>query len=197
MTARDANQILQTGDMYVLYKDYATGAALPANTVLAGTVWSTYTDGGYTDGGLSLNIQNQYGESRVDQEPDPLFRPFQSRTLELRFPLAEFTAPNINLGSGTGTLTTTAAISGTRGQDELVIGSGTAAQYKTWGYDFLQPNSEAFRILVPKGQASGSANPTVSRTQKGLLNTQITAILDTSFSPARAMVIRDVIPALP
>lgn len=192
--ARDADQVIQTGDIVVWHKSYAASAALPADTVDWGEDWSGWTDPGYTDGGVGLNAGAQFGEVRVDQKRDPLWRPFGGRTLEVSFSLAQLSPANLLVGTGMGSVDTVAASATARGHDDWVVGDDEGVDTESWGADILQFNDEAARILVPKGQATGNINPTINRGQKGLIAATITALLDESFSTPRALVYREVTP---
>jgi hypothetical protein len=191
--AADANEVIQTGDIVVWYKTYATGADFPADTVTWGEAWAGFTDLGYTDGGVGLNAGAQYSEVRVDQKRDPLFRPFQSRTLEITMQAAQLSPATILVASGMGAVSTHAPNATARGHNDWTVGDDSGTPYRTWGYDLLQFNGEAARLLVPKGQATGNVNPTISRTQKGLVTAQITALLDDTFDPSVAMIFREVV----
>jgi hypothetical protein len=191
--AGTANEVIQTGDIVVWYKTYATGAALPADTVEWGEAWSGFTDLGYTDGGVGLNAGAQYGEVRVDQKRDPLFRPFQSRTLEITMQAAQLAPATILPASGMGAVSTLAPSATARGHNDWTVGDDSGTPFRSWGYDLLQFNGEASRIFVFKGQATGNVNPTISRTQKGLVAAQITALLDDTFDPPKALTFREIL----
>lgn len=192
--SQNADEVIQTGDIVVWHKAYAPSAALLADTVLWGADWSGWTDPGYTDGGIGLNAGAQFNEVRVDQRRDPLWRPFGSRTLEMSFSLAQLSPDNMLVGTGMGSVTTVAPGATARGHEDWIVGDDSGIDVRSWGADVLQFNDEAARFLVPKGQPTGNVNPTINRTQKGLIATTITALLDESFSPPRALVFREVLP---
>jgi hypothetical protein len=191
--ARDANEVIQTGDIVVWHKAYAVSAALPEDEIDWGDAWAGYTDPGYTDGGIGLNAGAQYNEVRVDQKRDPLWRPFGGRTLEMSFSLAQLSPDNLLAGTGMGSVDTVAPGATARGHESWIAGDDTGTDIRTWGTDILQFNDEAARFLIPKGQAAGNVNPTINRTQKGLIAATITALLDESFVPPRALEYREVL----
>lgn len=193
----DADAVIAGRNFIVYSKAHAEANELPANTVVYGTAWSGYDNRGYTSGGLGLQMNVQRGEIRVDQEFDPLTRPVNTRTIQLRTSLAEMTPTNLMLASGLGEADNVAAGSGTRGNNDIVIGSTVADEYYTWGYDILQPNGEAFRIMVYKGLATGSPSPQFTPENAALIELQVDALVDTTTDPSRVARIRDVIPALP
>lgn len=185
------------GRNFIIYsKPHASGNVMPADTVDYGDAWTDYDDRGYTSGGLGLTMNVQRGEIRVDQEFDPITRPVNTRTVQLRSSLSEMTPENLQLASGLGTLPSPVAPGvGTRGHQDLVIDSTVVDDYNTWGYDILQPDGEAFRILVYKGLATGSPAPQFTPETQALIELQVDALVDTSTSPSRVALIRDVQPA--
>ena len=63
--------------------------------------------------------------------------------------------------SGMGTLTTTAAASGTRGNDELVINSTLNPSANSWGFDIQGTDDEAFRLFTRYARATSSISSSV------------------------------------
>lgn len=200
----DANAVISGRNFKVYSTPHDADNDLPANTVDWGAAWGTpsgqaaaWVDRGYTIGGLTFNANLERGEIRVDQEFDPVVRPVTARNITLSTNLAEITADNFNLASGMGAVTTTAAGSGTRGQDNLEIGSTIADQLNSWGFDIQQPNNEAFRIVVWKGVASGSPSPSFVPEDAAQIALEVTALPDTDTDPTRIATVRDILPALP
>lgn len=191
----DADAVIAGRNFLVYSKAHGSSNALPADTVDYGDAWSGYEDRGYTSGGLGLQMNVQRGEIRVDQEFDPLTRPVNTRTIQLRTSLAEMTPENLMLASGLGEESNVSPSTGVRGHNDIVIGSTVADAYYTWGYDILQPNGEAFRIMVYKGLATGSPSPQFTPENAALIELQVDALVDTSTSPSRVARIRDVVPA--
>lgn len=199
----DSNAVISGRNFLVYSTGHHADNELPANTVDWGTAWGTpgsqpaaWVDRGYTIGGLQFNANLERGEIRVDQEFDPVVRPVTARNITLSTNLAEITADNFNLASGMGTVATVAAGVGTRGQDELTIGSSIADQYNSWGFDIQQPNNEAFRIVVWKGVATGSPSPSFVPDDAAQIALEVTALPDTDTTPTRIATVRDILPAL-
>lgn len=195
--AGDATAVISGRNFLVYSKAFDTSNALPADTVDYGTLWTGYTDRGYTTGGLGFSMGLTRGEIRVDQEFDPVVTPITARAIKLTTSLAEFTPDNMQLASGMGTVTTTAATSGARGHTDLAIDNTLADQYNSWGFDIQKPDEEAMRILIYRGLATGSPSPKFTPTDAAAIDLEITALVDSSTSPSRIAIVRDVIPALP
>lgn len=193
--AGDAEAVISGRNYLVYSKTYNTTNAMPADTVDYGDAWTGYTDRGYTIGGLTFSMNITRGEIRVDQEFDPIVRPITGRAVTLGTQLAEMTAANLQLASGLGSVTTTAPSSGVRGHDDLEINSNVTDTTNSWGFDILQPNGEAFRILIYKGLATGTPAPSFTPDNAATTALEITGLVDSSTDPARIGLVRDVLPA--
>jgi hypothetical protein len=192
----NADAVIAGRNFLVYSKAHDVANAIPADTVDYGDAWTDWDDRGYTSGGLGLTMNVQRGEIRVDQEFDPITRPVNTRTVQLRTSLSEMTPDNLQLASGLGSLPAPVAPGvGTRGHQDLVIDSTVVDEYNSWGYDILQPDGEAFRIVIYKGLATGSPAPQFSPETQALIELQVDALVDTSTTPSRVALIRDVLPA--
>lgn len=193
----NANAVIAGRQFLVYSAPHAASNDLPADTVDYGDDWgSPWVNRGYTNGGLQLSLGIERGEIRVDQEFDPVFRPITGRTVTLSTELAEMTPENLRLASGLGTIQSVAPGVGTRGHDDLVINSDVTETFNSWGYDIRQPDGEAFRVIVYKGLATGSPQPQFTPDNPATIALEISALVDTSTTPARIAKIRDVLPAL-
>lgn len=194
----DQTKIMATRDTRLYVEPFLTGNALPADTVLWGTAWGgSWVDEGYTIGGLHFRASVQRTEIKVDQEVDPVFRIPTGRDMGITTNLAEITAAHIKTATGMGAITTVAAISGTRGHDDLVIGSSLAETYNSVGADVLAPDGEAFRLFLKKALIVGSPTIDLAPEAAGQIAFDAAALPDTSVVPTLIAIIRDVIPALP
>lgn len=200
----DASAVISGRNFLVYSAPHDVDNELPANTVEYGTAWGTVGDmpspwvnRGYTSGGLTFNAALERGEIRVDQEFDPILTPVTSRSITLGTNLAEITAENLNLASGMGEVDTTAAGSGTKGANDLVIGSDISDQFSSWGFDVRQANAEPFRIIVYKGIPTGAPNLNFTADDAALIALEVTALVDTETDPSRIALVRDILPALP
>lgn len=172
---------------------------LPANTVLWGTAWGTpsgqtnpWIAAGYTSGGVHFSTEVTRGEIRVDQELDPVLRPATARTANMNTNLAEFTMANLATATGQGTVTTTAATTAARGQDEWTMGSTVADTFYSMGYDLKHQDNEAVRVAGWRWQPIGS--PTFDFTPEAPALIPLNGSLLPEASTGRIATIRDVIP---
>lgn len=137
-------------------------------------------------------------EIRVDQEFDPVQTPIATRSIKLTTSFAEMSPDNLQAASGLGTLeAAVAAGSGTRGHQDLTIDNTLADSYNSWGFDIAKPDGEAERLLVYKGRATGSPSPQFTPENPALIDLEITALVDTSTTPSRIALVRDIVAALP
>jgi hypothetical protein len=199
MAEPNAEAVVATRQFWVWTKAYDAANDLPADTVVYGADISGYAKRGYTSGGLGMNWNIQRGTINVDQELDPILRPIQSRNLTLDSNLAEFTPDNLVLATGTGDVDTNDLdpVSGTRGHRQVDINSDVVETFYTVIYDIEQQNLEALRIAVWRGLPTGSPSPRIEPNNLAAIAFQVTALPDTSTSPARLAAVRLVVPALP
>lgn len=194
----NALSVVQTRDSLLYEKTYNASNAMPADTVAWGTAWSGYTALGYTDGGVEFRASLDFADVQVDQELDPIYQVPTGRDLGMNTNLAEVTPANLNLATGMGTTSTVAAASGTRGHDDLAISSTISQAFQSVGLDVKNPgDSEAIRLLIYKGFPTGQATLPFRPTDKATIAYNVRAYPDTSVSPARIALFRDVIAALP
>lgn len=197
--AADATKVIATRDMLAYTKAYSSSNALPADTVAWGTAWSGYTAEGYTDGGMGFRINTSRDEIKADQALDPIMILPSSRELSLRTQLLEMTANAFLEAGGLGAVATVAAGSGTRGHDELAIGSTVTIAYYTMGIDLLNAgDSEAFRVIGYKGIPVGNPDINWQSNSPGRIPLEMRFVPDTAGSPTgRVALVRDIIAALP
>lgn len=194
----NALAVIQTRDTLLYEKTYDAANAMPADTVAWGTAWSGYTALGYTDGGTEFRASLSFADVNVDQELDALYQVPTGRDLGLSTNLAEVNPANMKLATGMGTTATVAAGSGTRGHDDLAISSTIAQVFQTVGLDVRNPgDSEAIRILLYKAFPVGSPTLPFRPADKAVIAYNARAYPDSSVSPSRIALLRDVIPALP
>ncbi|MGN6811223.1 MAG: hypothetical protein ACTHMP_10130 [Thermomicrobiales bacterium] len=191
----DATKVIATRDFEGFTAPWASTNDMPADTVDYGAITTPYVGAGYTIGGLGFAVNVQRGEIRVDQEPDPISTPVNTRTITLDTNFAEITPDNINKAVGLGTTSTVAPTTGVRGHNDLAVGSGTDDQFLSALYEAKQQNGEAFRVLAYKGQATGNPNVRIVPNQPAQIAFQVGARVDTSTTPARMLLVREVLPA--
>jgi hypothetical protein len=203
MAEPDALQVLQTRNFWAYTVDFNTANDLPADTIAWGAAWTVagmpkpWVLQGYTDGGLHFGTDITRADVSVDQSLDPVMRPATARSATMSFNLAEMSPSKIQLASGQGTLTSLAPIVGTRGHDDLAIGSLITDVFVSIGFDIQTQDLEPFRIIGYRCQMSGSMAIDFTVDAKAMVPIEATLLPDTSVSPARVAKIRDVIPALP
>lgn len=194
----DASAVISGRNFLVKSAPWLSTNAMPADTIAYGADWgANWVDRGYTTGGVTLNMNLTRGEIRVDQEFDPIVRPITGRNVTMGTTLAEMTPANLQLASGMGTLTSVAPSSGVRGHNDLDLDSTITDQYYSWGFDIRQPDGEAFRVMIYKGIATGSPAPAFTPDAPAGMALEVSALVDTSTTPARIAKVRDIIPALP
>lgn len=195
----DATRVIAGRDFLVWTKPFATANVMPADTILWGASPGTgWVEAGLTVGGLNVSINIPRTEVRVDQLLDPVLRIPTGRDMRMTSDLAEVTAANIQTASGVGSITTVAAISGTRGHDQLDVGASVAEIYNSILFDIkAQGDGEAFRILGYKALNVGNVTMAFRDTAAAVVHLEAGLLPDTSTNPVRIMSIRDVIPALP
>lgn len=192
----NALAVVATRQFWVWNKAYDPTNAFPADTVLHGADFTGYTKLGYTSGGLSMNWNLQRGSIPVDQELDPVLRPVSARNLTLDSSLAEFTPANMKLATGQGTITSVAA-GVARGHEDFDLNSNISDVYATVMYDIEQQNGEALRIAVWRGLPTGSPTTRFDAANAALIAYQVSALPDTSTTPARLASVRLVTPIVP
>lgn len=190
----DASAVISGRNYQVFSAPWDDSNVLPSDvTVDYGEAWGApYTNRGYTSGGLTFNMNLTRGEIRVDQEFDPVYRPITGRNVTLSCALAEMTPANLQLASGMGTLTPVAGAPTVRPHTDLAINSTVTDDFNSWGFDIRQPDGWAFRFLIFKGLATGSPQPRFTPDALAEIALEISALVDTSTSPSRVAIIRDI-----
>ena len=198
------SKIIATRDFRAYYEAWvSTGStvAMPADTIAYGAVVADaatdFLEAGGTVGGLSVGFNVQRGSISIDQLVDPVLTPVTGRTITMSTNLAEITVANLDAAAALGTTATTAAGSGTKGNNRLSIGEAVPDVFKVWLFEALQQNLEAFRIIGYKTQMTGSPTINIRPTEPAQIALQVGCRVDTTTDPARVMQVRSIIPALP
>lgn len=191
-------QVVQTRDIVVYVAAYSAAAALPTDSAW-GTAWGgAFRDMGSTDGGVNVNISYQFEDVTVDQLIDPVLTIPSGRNVRLATTLAEPTTANLKDAiSGQATITTVAAISGTRGHSDADLNPLLTNVYQTVGLDLKHPgDGEAIRIIVWNGQGRGSPAVAFAPGAKATIPFEVQAYPDGANSN-RILRWRDISAALP
>jgi hypothetical protein len=204
MAEPDALLVIQTRNFWAYSVPFDTNNALPLDTVDFGEDWGTVSGmpepwalQGYTDGGLHFGTDITRTDVTVDQSLDPVLRPATARSATMSFNLAEVSPEKIQLSTGQGEITSLAPIAGTKGHDDLDIGSTIEDVFVSLGFDIQTQSLEPLRFLGYRCQMSGTMAMDFTVDAKALVPVEATLLPDTSVSPARVAKIRQVIPALP
>lgn len=200
----DVSKIIATRDFRAYYQDWLVGGAdvaMPADTVDYGAVVADadtdFLEAGGTVGGLSIGFNVQRGSISIDQLVDPVLTPVTGRTITMSTNLAEITVQNLDAAAALGDTATTAAGSGTRGNNRLSIGESVPDEFRVWLFEALQQNEEAFRVIGYKTQMTGSPTLNIRPTEPAQIALQVGCRVDTSVMTPRVMQVRSIIPALP
>lgn len=196
--AGNSSQILQSRDIAAYIAAYSSALTFPADSAYGTSPGGTWRDVGYTDGGLGFNVENTFEDVTVDQSVDPVGVIGTGRNVRLTAQLAEFTMQNLKDATSQGTLTTVAAISGTRGHTDLAFDNTIAVNYLAVYFDTKMSlgDGEAMRFMLWRGQVRSAVAATISATSKVILPFEVQAFPDPN-NANRVMTVRDVIAALP
>jgi hypothetical protein len=111
--------------------------------------------------------------------------------------LLQFTAGTLVVATGQGSVSTTAAGSGTKGHDDFVLSSTVQDLFYSIGFDIRAQDGEPIRFVGWRGQTVGSPTFDIVPETALLTPLNVTLFPDTTTDPARILTIRDIIPALP
>jgi len=126
------------------------GASEPAdadidNEIPDTSVSGSWTDMGGTQGGITLELNQEYTELEVDQVVDIPGRRLTKREFKINTNLAEPTLENYQLASNGGEITTG---SGFRTYEPSVDNSGDTPDYAALVFDGFGPNSLRRRVIA-------------------------------------------------
>lgn len=152
-----------------------------------------YTYAGYTQEGINFGVSVTRGAIDVDQLLESLFTPITGREMTFSTNLAQWTATNLQLAFGQGTISTVAAGAGTHGYTELSIGDVEPDTYYSWLIDIEQQDTgEPIRILgykmVPVGSVESTFGDLESNAQVPI---ELQVLPDDSTTPTRYLDIRE------
>lgn len=198
--AIDVSKIIATRDFKAYYDDWSSAIAFPLDSVDYGEIEAgagNWTEAGGTVGGLSLSFNVQRGSISIDQFVDPVITPVSGRTINMSTNLAEITVANLDAAAALGTTATTAAGSGTRGNNRLLVSDAVPDEFRAWCFEALMQNEEAFRMVGFKTQMTGSPTVNIRPTEPAQIALQVGCRIDTTSDPDRVLEVREIIPALP
>lgn len=141
-------KVQQTRNIAARLAAYSASNAIPANTVVWDGTWGgTWTDAGYTSGGLHFSTEVNRSGIEVDQELDPIFLVATGRTAVMNTNLSEFDVDSIVIGTGQGAVTTLAATTAARGYEEWAMGSTISDDGYAIGFDIDGRDGEPIRFI--------------------------------------------------
>lgn len=165
------------------------GTLLPADSISFGTAWGgAWTYQGASVEGLKFSIEPDVKEHRIEESATPALITVDTTKIMVETELAEDTMETLKLAyGGAGTITATAAGSGTIGKKELVLVDALKAL--AVGYEVATRAGFWRRFLVPQMNSIGKAETSYRRSES--LRTypvEFSAICDTSDVVIREMV---------
>jgi hypothetical protein len=145
MAVTVTNLTLGPGDMFKA----AFGATEPADTEVVNdmtgtTVSGAWADMGGTQGGVTIELNQEYTELEVDQIVDIPGRRLTKREFKVNTNLAEVTLENYQLASNGGQIVTGA---GFRAYEPDMNNSGATPTYAALIFDGVAPNSKRRRVV--------------------------------------------------
>jgi hypothetical protein len=150
-----ANVVVALANVYIAPYVSDTPAVLPVDTVMAGTEWPSTGTGitpwvhvGFTDQGWKLKLSTKTSEITVEEQSTPVKILADGKTMTVSGTLAESTLQHARWSYGGGTITTTAAATGTIGKASLSLQD----KLEEWAIGLDTTNKFGFwrRMLLPK-----------------------------------------------
>ena len=194
--AKTPAKVQQTRNIAARLAAYASTNEIPANTVVWDGVWGgSWTDAGYTSGGLHFSTEVPRAGIEVDQELDPIFLVATGRTATMNTNLSEFDVDSIVIGTGQGSVTTLAATTSARGYDEWAMGSTVSDTGYAIGFDIDGRDGEPIRFIGWNGfPNAGMTLDFVKDSTTGALIPLSFQLTPDSANSNRIATIRDVTP---
>ncbi len=148
------NVVVGVASLYIA----PAGTAKPAVPATAGaTSWPTpsapWVPSGFTESGVTLNVDRKTGEIRVEEQSTPVLITPDTTDVTIDITFAEDTVANMLNAYGGGTITTTAASASTPGLATLNLAEGLTAVAVL----FYATNSFGFQrqVYIPSMVAAG------------------------------------------
>ncbi len=149
-----SNVIVGVASLYIA----PSGTAKPAAPATAGaTSWPTpsspWVASGFTESGVTLNVDRKTGEIRVEEQSTPVLITPDTLDVTIDITFAEDTIANMQNAYGGGTITTTAASASTPGLSTLNLADALTAVAVV----FYGVNSFGFQrqVFIPSMVAAG------------------------------------------
>lgn len=197
MVGIDQSEVQRGGDLIAYLQPYASGNAMPTDSAW-GTAWGgAWVNEGASDGGLDVNINFTYDEQHTDQSLFAMFTIATAGEIHLQASLLQTTPQRLAKVIGQGTISTVAAISGTRGHTDLLIDGTLVVSRLTGGFDSKhRADLEPVRTILWNAQAVGSQAMKFVRTAPVTLALDLQGYPD-DLNAGRILTYRDLSAALP
>jgi len=181
--AVDADKIV-IGTARIYYAN--VGEAFPADTVLAGAAWGgAWVELGETTKPLSQTIALKVLEIMSDQSMGAVKRVITDRSVTFETELIEFDAAKFALVTGGTKSVKTAAGTGTKGVDKVVIGSAPCLDEFAFGFEMAYTISDCadtlwIRGVIPRGTAAKDVKFDYGRKSNTGVPVSFEGLVDTS-----------------
>ena len=197
MAGFDTTMVIGGRGLIFYDEPYASGNALPADSVY-GTAWGgNWVNRGYTNDGLRVNWRRQFVEWDVDQTPFPVLR--TPDTFDFRFGanLRQFDVSALKAATQQGTVTTGAT------SNIYAVSDQVSVAYVTVGYDVMNPSvtnlagtsQEAVRAMAKRAIPVGDMNLGFTPRPPGpQINYEVALTPDTTSTPSQVAEFRYLLP---
>lgn len=123
--------------------------------------WADWVSAGATNEGFKINVETSTTQITIEEQSTPVGETVESKAIGIEAALAESTMESMKYSWGGGTITTTAAASGTPGTEKMTLTDDI--QYYTVVLETRNFNGFARRIYVPKVSVTGSGEVSFRR----------------------------------
>lgn len=127
----------------------------------ANAAWIDWVSAGATNEGFKVNVETSTTQITIEEQSTPVGETVESKAIGIEAVLAESTMESIKYSWGGGTITTTAASSGTPGTDKMTLSDDIT--YFTACLETRNYNGFARRLYIPKASITGSGEVSFRR----------------------------------
>lgn len=180
MPVNTGNVVVALAAVYIQPYSATTAATLPADTVMAGTEWSSpWVHMGGTDQGWKFKFSAKTSEIHIEEQSTPVDILSDGKAVMVSGSMAEDTLTQARWAYGGGTLTVVAPATGIIGKTTLQLQDKLDA----WaiGLDTVQKDGYFRRILIPKVKMTTDVETSYRRAaDKRMFPVEMTSICDIS-----------------
>lgn len=175
--------------MFLQVADPDEPAALPANTLELGQVWTTpWTPLGASQEGLSFGFSRDSSDITIEEQPNPVDVRTSSLAFNANVTLAEDTLETMRIAYGGGTITTVSASTTEYGYQELEISD--EMEDFAFGFEGENQHGLARRVVIPVVKSVGDIETGYRRAEEQRLY----AVSFRSLVPLKDVKIRNMTP---